>query len=82
MEATTLVYPTIDTSALVKDSITMVVQVNGKLRGELQVAPNTEAELLKTQAKALASVKKYLDGQTIVKEIVVPNKLINIVVKG
>ncbi len=82
VEATTLVYPTIDTSALVKDSITMVVQVNGKLRGELQVAPNTEAELLKTQAKALASVKKYLDGQTIVKEIVVPNKLINIVVKG
>ena len=82
VEATTLGYPAIDTSALVKDSLTMVVQVNGKLRGELQVAPNTEAELLKTQAKALASVKKYLDGQTIVKEIVVPNKLINIVVKG
>lgn len=71
VEATTLVYPAIDTSALVKDSITMVVQVNGKLRGELQVAPNTGAELLKTQAKALASVNTLM-GRPLSKKSLCP----------
>lgn len=74
-------YPSLDTSALVQDTITMVVQVNGKIRGELEVAPNSDTDWLKTQAKALESVQKYLTGE-IVKEIVVPNKLVNIVVKG
>lgn len=76
-----LTYPHVDQSALVQDTITMVVQVNGKNRGELEVAPNSEPEWLKAQGKALEGVKKYLTGD-IIKEIVVPNKLINIVVKG
>lgn len=76
-----LTYPSVDTSALVQDTITMVVQVNGKNRGELDVPPNSDADWLKAEAKKIVSVAKFLTGE-IIKEIVVPNKLINIVVKG
>ena len=76
-----LSYPSVDKSALVQDSVTMVVQVNGKIRGKLEVAPNSDAEWLKAEAKKLDGVAKFLTGD-IVKEIVVPNKLVNIVVKG
>ncbi len=75
-----LTYPTVDSSALVQDSITMVVQVNGKIRGRLEVAPNSDPEALKAQAKTLDGVQRFLTDN-IVKEIVVPNKLINIVCK-
>ena len=76
-----LTYPTVDTSALVQDTITMVVQVNGKIRGQMDVAPNSDSDWLKAEAKQLDSVAKFITGD-IVKEIVVPNKLVNIVVKA
>ena len=81
MDTVTLGYPEVDTSALVQDMITMVVQVNGKMRGKMDVAPNSDPEQLKAQAKALEGVAKFLTGE-IKKEIVVPNKLVNIVVAG
>jgi len=81
MDTVTLSYPEVDTSALVQDMITMVVQVNGKMRGKMDVAPNSDPEQLKAQAKALEGVAKFLTGE-IKKEIVVPNKLVNIVVAG
>ena len=77
----TLSYPSVDTTALVQDTITMVVQVNGKIRGQMDVAPNSDGDWLKAEAKKLDSVAKFITGD-IVKEIVVPNKLVNIVVKG
>ena len=80
IDVMTLTYPTVDTSALVQDTITMVVQVNGKIRGQMDVAPNSDSDWLKTEAKQLDSVAKFITGD-IVKEIVVPNKLVNIVVK-
>ena len=76
-----LTYPAVDTSALVQDTITMVVQVNGKIRGQMDVAPNSDSDWLKAEAKQLDSVAKFITGD-IVKEIVVPNKLVNIVVKA
>ena len=81
IDVMTLTYPTVDTSALVQDTITMVVQVNGKIRGQMDVAPNSDSDWLKTEAKQLDSVAKFITGD-IVKEIVVPNKLVNIVVKA
>ena len=77
----TLNYPAVDDSALVQDTITMVVQVNGKMRGKMDVAPNSDPEQLKAQARAMESVAKFITGE-IKKEIVVPNKLVNIVVAG
>lgn len=81
LETKTLAYPAIDTRALVQDTITMVVQVNGKVRGKMDVAPNSDAKQLKEQARAIDSVAKFITGE-IKKEIVVPNKLVNIVVAG
>nr|WP_313099328.1 leucine--tRNA ligase [Moraxella sp. CTOTU48717] len=81
IDVMTLTYPTVDTSALVQDTITMVVQVNGKIRGQMDVAPNSDSDWLKAEAKQLDSVAKFITGD-IVKEIVVPNKLVNIVVKA
>ncbi|HCT73627.1 MULTISPECIES: leucine--tRNA ligase [Psychrobacter] len=81
LDTLTLNYPEVDKSALVQDMITMVVQVNGKMRGKMDVAPNSDPEQLKAQARSMESVAKFLTGD-IKKEIVVPNKLVNIVVVG
>ena len=81
LDTKTMSYPTVDASALVQDTITMVVQVNGKMRGKMEVTPDSDPEQLKAQARALDSVAKFITGD-IKKEIVVPNKLVNIVVAG
>lgn len=81
LDTKTMSYPILDESALVQDTITMVVQVNGKVRGKMDVAPNSDSETLKAQARAIDSVAKFITGD-IKKEIVVPNKLVNIVVAG
>ena len=81
VDTVNLSYPAVDERALVQDTITMVVQVNGKMRGKMDVAPNSDPEQLKAQARALEGVAKFLTGD-IKKEIVVPNKLVNIVVAG
>ncbi|MEO0367457.1 MAG: class I tRNA ligase family protein, partial [Pseudomonadota bacterium] len=77
----TLGWLTVDESALKSDSVDYVVQVNGKLRGKITVeaaAPQSEIELAATQDD---NVLRFLDGLNIVKVIVVPNKLVNIVAK-
>ena len=81
LDTVNLNYPAVDESALVQDMVTMVIQVNGKMRGKMDVAPNSDPEQLKAQARAIGSVAKFLTGE-IKKEIVVPNKLVNIVVAG
>ena len=66
-----------DESALVRDSIEVVVQVNGKLRGKVEVAADISKDALEAAAKE--AVAKTLEGLTIRKVIVVPGKLVNIV---
>ena len=63
----------------VEDSVTMAVSVNGKRREEIEVPADASKELILEQAKE--AVAKWLEGKTIVKEIVVPGKLVNLVVK-
>ncbi|MFN9691290.1 MAG: leucine--tRNA ligase [Vampirovibrionales bacterium] len=70
-----------DADALVADEVTVVFQVNGKLRDKASVPFDTAKDTLEALAKASPSVQKFLDGMSIVKVIVVPNKLVNIVVK-
>lgn len=69
----------IDEEALKEDSITMAITINGKRRGEVKVVPNTDSIQVLELAKA--EIAKWIEGKTIIKEIVVPNKLINFVVK-
>ena len=73
-------WPGIDATALEQDSLTLVVQVNGKVRGQVDVAKDADKESILAMARADANVQRHLEGKTVRKEIVVPNKLVNIVV--
>lgn len=73
-------WPTVDASALVQDEIEMVVQVNGKLRGKIAVANDAAKEEVEALALAEPNVQKFVDGKTIRKVIVVPQRLVNVVV--
>ena len=73
-------WPAVDETALVQDSIEMVVQVNGKLRGKLSVAATASKDAIETLALADANVQRFLEGKPVKKLIVVPQKLVNIVV--
>ncbi|HEX4938148.1 MAG TPA: class I tRNA ligase family protein, partial [Candidatus Kapabacteria bacterium] len=73
-------WPVVDESALVRDSIEVVVQVNGKLRGKIQVAANAGEDDVKAAALANEAALKFMDGKTVRKVIYVPGKLVNIVV--
>ena len=72
-------WPKVEKSALVQDNMTMVIQVNGKLRSKLEVAKDTAREQLEALALADETVQKFTAELTVRKVIVVPGKLINIV---
>ena len=74
-------WPQWDEAALVVDEIEIVIQVNGKLRDKITVATAATEEEIKTLAFASARVQEFVGTGTIVKTIVVPGKLVNIVVK-
>ena len=74
-------WPTYDEEKLVDEEVNIAISVNGKLRNTIRVALNTEEEVLKDLALKDEKVSKYLVGKEIVKTIIVPNKIINIVVK-
>jgi leucyl-tRNA synthetase len=74
-------WPKYDESKLVASTINIVVQVNGKLRDTLEVAQDASADDIKAMALASEKVKKFTEGLNVVKVIVVPKKLVNIVVK-
>jgi leucyl-tRNA synthetase len=72
-------WPSVDKSALVKASQTIVVQVNGKVRAKIDVAADISKDEMEQTALDDENVKKFTDGNTIRKVIVVPGKLVNIV---
>lgn len=74
-------WPSFDTSALTSDTAEVVVQINGKLRDRFQVPTGTAKDALEAMAKEREKIQGYLEGQQIVKVIVVPDKLVNIVVR-
>ncbi|QXI43066.1 leucine--tRNA ligase [Pseudomonas wayambapalatensis] len=72
-------WPAVDESALVQDTITLVVQVNGKLRGQVEMPAAASREEIEAAARSNDNVLRFIDGLTIRKVIVVPGKLVNIV---
>ena len=74
-------WPSWDEALCQEDSIEMVVQVNGKLRARIQMPAAASKEEMLKEAKSDAKIIPYLEGKTLVKEIVVPGKLVNLVVK-
>ncbi len=74
-------WPEVDESALVQDEIALVVQVQGKKRGEIMVPKDVDQDSAMAIAEADEGIAKWLDGMQIVKVILVPGRLLNIVVK-
>lgn len=74
-------WPSYDETKITEDTYTMVVQVNGKLRGKIDVSSETSKEEMERLAKSIPNVISFIDGKEIVKVITVPKKLVNIVVK-
>jgi leucyl-tRNA synthetase len=72
-------WPLVDEAALTRDSIAMVVQVNGKVRAKMDVAADADKAAVEAAALAQDNVQRFLEGVTVRKVIVVPGKLVNIV---
>ncbi|HET7688328.1 MAG TPA: class I tRNA ligase family protein, partial [Candidatus Macondimonas sp.] len=73
-------WPVADESALQQDELELVVQVNGKLRGQIRVSVDADREAVGRAALAEPNVQRFLEGATVRKLIVVPGKLVNVVV--
>ena len=74
-------WPSYDEKELVEETVEIVVQVNGKLKAKLNVAVDADKDSVIAMAMADEKVKEVTDGKNIVKQIYVPNKLVNIVAK-
>jgi leucyl-tRNA synthetase len=72
-------WPAVDETALVSDTIEYVVQVNGKMRGKVEVASDADKAAIEAGALENENVVRFTEGLTVRKVIVVPNKLVNIV---
>jgi len=80
-ELTESSWPSYDKSLAAEEEITIVIQVNGKLRGRVQVDAGESDERIKELALREEKVQKFIEGKRLIKEIYVPKKLVNIVVK-
>ncbi len=74
-------WPTYDDSKTIEDEYEMVVQVNGKVRGKVNVSQDADKDEMERLAKEIPNVQNYIQDKEIVKVIVVPKKIVNIVVK-
>ena len=74
-------WPTFDPSKLVLDEVEIVAQVNGKVRAKFMAANNLEEAELKQLVYDQENVQKFIEGKEVIKEIVIKNKIVNIVVK-
>jgi leucyl-tRNA synthetase len=72
-------WPGVDDNALTRDSIEMVVQVNGKVRAKMEVPADANKDAIEAQARSQQNVSRFLQGLSVSKVIVVPGKLVNIV---
>ncbi len=75
-------YPEFDPKKLVQNEIPLVISINGKVRDKIEVERDIPKNILEDLALSQEKIKPFLEGKTVVKVIVVPNKLVNIVVKS
>ena len=74
-------WPEFEAELAKEELITIAIQVNGKLRGNLQVPAETDDKTLKTEAAKVDGVKRHIKGKNIIKKVIVPGRLVNFVVK-
>jgi leucyl-tRNA synthetase len=75
-------WPELDPEALEKDVVEVAVQVNGRVRGTIRIPKDAPLEVAKAEALKVKNVQAHLEGKEIVKEIYVPGKILNLVVRG
>jgi leucyl-tRNA synthetase len=75
-------WPNYDEKLTIADEVEIAVQVNGKVRGTLEIDRNLTKDKIEKLALGIENVKKHLEGKEVVKIIVVPGKIVNIVIKG
>jgi len=73
-------WPDVDESALVQESVELVVQVNGKVRGRISVAADAQQADIEAAASGEENVLKHITGKPVRKIIIVPGKLVNVVI--
>jgi len=73
-------WPVVDADALVQDTVTLIVQVNGKLRGKVSVAADAQRDAIEAAVLGEENVCRHIGGQPVKKFIVVPGKLVNVVI--
>ena len=73
-------WPEVDEAALERDSIELVVQINGKVRGSVTVPADADRAAIEAATLAGETVRKYGEGRTAKKVIVVPGRLVNVVI--
>ncbi|MCO6411535.1 MAG: leucine--tRNA ligase [Thiogranum sp.] len=73
-------WPTVDATALVRERIEMIVQVNGKMRGKITVAADAGDDAIREEAVAESNVQRFIEDKALRKVIVVPGRLVNLVV--
>lgn len=74
-------WPEFDEAATVENTVEIGVQINGKVKGTVEIAADEDEALVKTKAKEIPAVQKAIEGKTIVKEIYIKGRILNIVVK-
>jgi leucyl-tRNA synthetase len=74
-------WPTVDEAALPTDNVTLAVQINGKLRGQVTVPAEADENTVVAAVQSDPKLNAHLTGKTVVKTIYVPGRLLNIVVK-
>ncbi len=74
-------WPQVDEAALARERIELVVQVNGKKRGEILVPPDCDQETALAEVRSNPKLDRWLEGQQLIKTILVPNRLLNLVVR-
>lgn len=74
-------WPTYDENKLLEELVTMAVSINGKTRATIEVPRDINKEELLEKIKKINNIEKYITGKEIIKEIIVPNKIVNLVIK-
>ena len=74
-------WPVFDPAALETKTVTVVIQIKGKRRGQIEISPDAGRDAILEAARSVPNVARHLDGFEIIKEIVVPGRLVNFVVR-
>ena len=75
-------WPPVDYKALIEEEVEIIIQINGKVRGKIKIKSDSDDEVITNMALNSDVFKKFSNGENFIRSIVVPNKLVNLVIKN